>query len=786
MQRLTRFYTSAVLSTVLLMSSLALLIAQPTASYAQTKPPVAPAAPVITDTVSPEIAVATADPANSLLFSRLGLDEPRLTGPTDAIYRTFDLPPTWALTDGAEMQLHIETIIPRSAASPSNPSNTLYGGTLKVLLNDKELRVISLDHAGDQVISIPIPMSALTTSTATGSHVLYMALQDPTPCDTNAHTIVVVHPSSRLVLPHTVADLATTLNLNAFPSPIYRRMAQPESAMLVLPDAPTASELQAALNLAAGLGRITEGRLPLLLSSVSKMTDALWQNNHLIFVGKPAGFPILKAINLPANEDGVMQLLPSPFTTTKALLVVSGSSDVGVLKAARALSSGVLRSGALLTQTIVADVQPTLRRPILQSANTSFAELGYDEQRAANVGANYTNMRFELPAQASVAGAYLDLSYAHSALLDYEKSGLTVSLNGQPVGAVRFDDNSARLSSARIGLPAAALRPGINQITFQTDLIGRTICPAPTYGSLWVSLHAGSVLVLPGLSADNNVQGAAPLAHKVNLIEYPQPFAGRGNLDTLAFVLPTADPAAWQAAAQIAFDLGRSSEKTVLDIAVAFSDGLTPELRRTRDVILVGKATNLPLIGEINAKLPASFPANSNLATEKNLGVEYRQPEGADVGYLQLLPSPWNSERVVLVALGSTDAALQHISAALSKPNLRSQLNGNLVVVSGDRIVSGDTQLQGAGSKSASAQSAAPAAGAQPNTVNTANTGNTAITATQLQQTPPWLLPAVIVFIGVLLLVIVAVAFINLRGRAGSASSSAGVDGMKGEDDDRR
>ena len=61
-------------------------------------------------------------------------------------------------------------------------------------------------------------------------------------------------------------------------------------------------------------------------------------------------------------------------------------------------------------------------------------------------------------------GAYLDLVFNNSALLSFERSGLTVSLNGNLIGSLRFSDETAGTTTQRIKISPSLVIPGSNQL----------------------------------------------------------------------------------------------------------------------------------------------------------------------------------------------------------------------------------------------------------------------------------------------------------------------------------
>ena len=177
-----------------------------------------------------------------------------------------------------------------------------------------------------------------------------------------------------------------------------------------------------------------------------------------------------------------------------------------------------------------------------------------------------------------------------------------------------------------------------------------------------------------------------------NLSVYPYPFINMPTLSNAAFILPENNPASWAAASRIAFELGNRVRGAVLDLSVAFDDAVSEEIRSNHDLIVVGLPSELTLISELRDSLPAPFEAGQNIPTINNQQVTYRFPPETSMGYLQLLPSPWNPAHSILTVTGSTNDGVQLAGNALTDPVQRSRLAGNLAVVSAENISVVDTR----------------------------------------------------------------------------------------------
>jgi cellulose synthase operon protein B len=651
--------------------------------------------------VRPSYADNIVDTDSIVSFARLGAAEKSLRGPFDSASIDFNLPADWKIGAGAQLQLNLNTFF-AGASTTGNRDSQSFGGTLQVLLNNVTLSTVLLDQPGERTITIPITTTALLSPRSDHRHMLNMILDTHEPCGAEQVTSVVIRSSSALLLPH--QSVAPPTDLAQLPLPIVQRSFLPDTATIVVPDAPTAAELQAALTIAAGFGRMSSGALALDLIPAARLTDELKRSRHLIFAGKPSAFPLLREARLPAplgangfaapgaaREDGIVQMAVSPWDNTKVLLIASGNDDSGIIKAAQAISSGSIRAGERPNLALIVATRPQAAATSA-SADRTLADLGYDAQTLYGLGGQYAGYRFDIPPGQAIDGdAYIDLVFAHTALLDYDQSDLMISVNDQPIASVRLDDNSTRIGSARLTLPASTLRPGSNQLTIRADLLPRVACTDPRGSGLWMVIRPESLLHLPLGPLQKSM-----VLKQLDLSSYPSLFTVGPNLSDLAVVLAPNDPASWNVAAQISTDLGRHMQGTLVDLAVAYGNAVPEQIRKERDLLLIGQPGKLPLLSELGSALPAPFELGSALASESDAAISYRTTQGISLGYLELLPAPWSVDRSILAVVGSTDQGLAWAGAALTTPQLRGALTGNLAVIQGDQIDSRDTRPKGA------------------------------------------------------------------------------------------
>jgi cellulose synthase operon protein B len=656
-----------------------------------------------------DLANQAADP-NTVTWQMLGLDETNLVGPYDSLYLSFNLPADWKLIEGASLNLSLGISISGgiqeqsgSAATPdgtSQPSGAVGVGTLTVTVNDNTVALIPIDQVGEVVRTIPIPIDTFTLDNDDGFVEVRIILNSSTSCYNFDQMNVIVRPSSYFTLPH--ESLQPSTDLVNFPSPIVQGSFIPDAALLVIPDQPSAAELQAALTVSAGLGRLSGDSLPIDMVTLSKLTPEQEAANDLIFVGKSSSLPRLSQLQLPlpvdggqfqvaadGTDDGFVEMINSSSNKANVILVVSGNTDQGIIKSAQAVSTGIFQPNQSPNLAVVQEVQTT---PILapQPTDQTLAALGYQGRLFESRGINNATFFFHVPHGWTAApDSTFELVYGHSALLNYASSGIVVMLNGKPVGSVRLNDTSAGLSMNKvlINLPTSGIVPGRNRIDVRVNLVQQDICAPPNLRGLWINIWPESNLHLP---LDLSV--IDPLA-SLSLASYPAPFIYYPLLDNTAFVLMQNDLDSWRAAATMASFLGSAANGPVTALQVFYADNLPDTERSKYNLLIVGRPSQMPVVAEINRNLPIPFLDGTDVLAEGNFQVTYRISSTSSMGYVELVTSPWNPDNIILAVLGNSPEGLKWATLSLIDPELRGKLGGNFAVINDQQIITTDTRM---------------------------------------------------------------------------------------------
>jgi len=621
----------------------------------------------------------------------LGQQDIILTGPLDSQEIIFRLPADWAIpSDSSILHLNFN-------ASTGMSQNTGVVGFFEVSLNQIWLTTINITSDGEYSVDIPIPSNAWITTTRNASQILTVTLVDALDCQMYLSALsaggdvrgisAVLRASSYFDFSHTTVPIPTDLQL--LPYPIYQNTFIPDQAVLIVPDHPTQGEIQAAMSVSAALGRLTDGKLNVQLITVSELTDAISAESNLIFVGSPLAFPQLGGAELPApfngstfdnvqtgTEDGVLQMVVSPQNPSKVWLLVSGNSDAAMIKAAQAVGSDQIQPYGPSNLAVISEIGTGSQNTT--KTDYTFADLGYPFEQTYTGYYNDLGVWFELPADRQVAdGAYFDMVFTNSAALNFDESDIKVIVNDSLVGGLRFSDRTLTVTHWKFNIPTFLLHPGRNLLLLEIHMSGSSPCIPPE--ELWFSIMSESLLHLPTVEISNET------TRDLALTSYPYPVFS--TFDQTAMVVPSNDSFAWKVASKLSFDLGRRLGGSSINLPTYYAYDVPDNILRTKDLMLVGRPSNLPVIDQFSQVMPAPFEAGQDIVQENNSQYSFAANNSLPVGYVEAFSSPLDSKLSVLMISGNMDEGLDAAATSLLTSSVRKQLDGNFITVLDDKAI---------------------------------------------------------------------------------------------------
>jgi len=620
-----------------------------------------------------------------------------MIGPFDSAAYFFSLPPNWKLSTGGAFELRYDVLI-QGFDLDRVGADRIIGANLTVQLNDVVIANIATRGTGSYVEQISIPMEALISPRADGRHRLVITLDAQLSCQYELNAYATIHSSSFFDL--SFEEESPQLDFARFPAPFYLvNSIAPDGVIMVMPDNPDPIELQAVMNVAAGFGAVIDGDYNFQFVNYGNLTDAQRAQNHLIFVGLLRHFADLGGVefripvrngqfqNLPSESvgDGILQMALSPWNPMKAVMLVSGDSLEALSKAAFAVSTGNVLSYQEPALASVSNVR-TLPSDIPVLTQYALEDLGYLTETLRGFGTSYAFYRFYVSkAQVATRDGHIDLVYYHSGLLDYgSRSSFSVSLNGQVILTEVFSEESEQVTTLRIRIPSGILRFGENVLEIAPTMLVLPSCDQPALTDTWFTISNRTALSLPVAEADGL---SGTLLHDLKF--FPSLFTTNSDLSNVAFVLPENDPTAWSVAARISYFFGQATQLGFSNLKVFYGNELPDEARNNHSLVVVGLASEIPFVSEINAQLPAPFDFTTNTASERQLQIAYRIPPGQDVGYLQLLHSANSPENSLLIVSGNTRDGVRLAGNLLVEREFQDRLAGVFAVTNGSQISTG-------------------------------------------------------------------------------------------------
>jgi uncharacterized repeat protein (TIGR01451 family) len=292
--------------------------------------------------------------AADLTFADLGYTDRLLEGFSQRVDYYFEVPVGWQPGRGTFLNLEF---------SHSQLINYV-SSHLNVSFNGAPVATVPLsaESAANGNLKVELPVARMYQGE--GNQItIYSEMYPPEQCSYK-NMWLMVNSASLLHVERTEQSSLTLLDLDFYPHP-FDLQTDLGDLLFVLPSEPQIDEWTLTLQLAAALGSAAGGselRPKVTLVTTDLLPETAWREHHLIAIGRPSRNSLIQHINtqlpqpfIPGSDEieqkldqvifrlpadlslGLVQLLPSPWNDTRALLAVTGTTNDGVAQAAQAL-----------------------------------------------------------------------------------------------------------------------------------------------------------------------------------------------------------------------------------------------------------------------------------------------------------------------------------------------------------------------------------------------------------------------------------------------------------------
>lgn len=633
-----------------------------------------------------EVAQSAGKRAKDITWGDLEYSDRELSAGIPCIWIEFNVPGDLVLAPGSYVNL-VVTHTGGQAEQPSRVMVELNGymlGIVRLAEGNAERGEIQLDILPEW---LRIGHNKFKVTLLTDTEVCY---QTDEPQPERPSVQVVLHSEGYVHLEY--ETFPREPDLAHYPAPFFEYGFEPSVVYFVLPDSPTPEDITVAATVSAGLGRYSTGEIQIRSIMPSELTAEVLDNYNMIAIGLPETNVFYSQLPLPMSPEladipddhGVLLEMTSPWNPRRMVLGVMGRTWAGVFKAGAALNRPVSFPG-FKGQTAVIEklFDPDELEAGPPVADRTLEDLGYWDTVVCGTRPDSHRFFFYLPGFWQMSDdPSLKLFFTHSEILSGTVSALSVHLNDVPIGSTLLDPSNSTDGLLEVELPRWLIQDVKNTIQIVVDMsMGEDECLYWRSDQVWTVISRKSVLHLP----------YEPKPVELDLANLFRPFTDEPNLGDMCIVLPEAlGPVERDALLNLAVRLGAAAGGTCLALCVDEPGNVDFELKRNNHIVAIGRPSTNSIIREVNDRLPQPFLPDSDEPSQiHNPAVLVFDPQRS-VGFVQLMASPWNPDKVLLVVTGTDDEGV--VEAVDLLLNSAGSLEGNVAMIEDDSLTTIDTR----------------------------------------------------------------------------------------------
>ncbi|WP_392486797.1 cellulose biosynthesis cyclic di-GMP-binding regulatory protein BcsB [Haloimpatiens sp. FM7315] len=497
------------------------------------------------------------------------------------------------------------------------------------------------------------------------------------PCtdDLNNGNWVVFHKESYVHIDF--QDKNDKVGLSDFPYP-YMKFSDnaPANGIIVIPDDFDDSEITAAMMLCSNFG--AKNKYLDLTSKVYKFSDIKdFKSNNLIFIGKVSSYPkeiaklLTNSERNSAKENAVIKESPSPYNKDKKILTILCDKKDKILKASKLLSSKDFVSQIKSNSIIVDDATKIEDLEYERKEKIYFSDLGYDNIILQGKFRQETSLTINTSKNKMLKNnSKIVLKTRYSKNLDFDKSLMTVFLNGIPIGSRKLDPLKADNDTFEMMIPEELRNSSSYDVKIAFDLDLKEV-----YCNIREEANPFAYI-----SKDSYVYFSYSKEKDVLFENYPNIFLEDGSYKDLILVLPDkADSKDINIMGDIMTFIGHDLENNRGNINVIKANEFNPD-KHKGNIIVVGTPESSSFIKKVNDKLNVKFNKEYNSFVSNNK-VNILKEYSKEIATIQLIESPYHEENHILVFTAIDSDNLRQSSKYLKNSNLVSKLKGDTVIV---------------------------------------------------------------------------------------------------------
>lgn len=431
-------------------------------------------------------------------------------------------------------------------------------------------------------------------------------------------------------------------------------------------DNPTAKELTASMIALSGESRIitTENdQIPVV--KVSELAAA--KNDYMMVVAKYDHLPDDLKKQIDPNQLKDRAIIKTHYTDGKYYLIVTAKSGKLLEKAARFVANEELMKE---TDKDTEDVEETTDTYTSSLHDNGTHYLTTTADRIEGAGHKETSYLVQIPNDRSNAdGSQITLHFNYSKNLNFNRSLVTLYVNNTVIGSKKLTAVRANNDTLTVKLPRGLSLGSSFTVRAAFDLEMKDQDTSDNSNTPWAQVRPDSKMLVKSQRSNDLL-----------FTNYPTLFINNETYDDIAVVAPK--------------NLNTDDFKTLTNIfnlignfaksntgKIQFYESIpSKNVLKNNNVIVIGTPQNNPMIKELNPNLYFKYSQNfDRVVSNEKLSIE--KDYGKNIGTAQLMRSPYNDKRGMMVVTGINTKDVYLASTQINFQKNIQQFTGDAVVV---------------------------------------------------------------------------------------------------------
>lgn len=469
--------------------------------------------------------------------------------------------------------------------------------------------------------------------------------------------------------------------ISEYPYPFYRASNNESSqdTLIMIPDNADEEEMSAAFQIASNIGSFSKDEdINVRVKTYSQADSSMKKDNNIIFLGKYNDSPNeIKAMLTQdyiskLKDDAVVFRNSSPYNDSKKIMCVITDREGMLDKASRFISNEDLISQSKSNICFISKDQ-NIDKTHEEIYNTFYLkDLGYSDGIYMNGNfRQQTTIDVNLPKNRKIlTGSKVKLNVRYSKNLDFNKSLVTVYVNGTPIGSKKLDKGLADADAVELNIPGNVIKSNYVELKIAFDLEMENVnCSFRDAETPWAFIQGDSSIYIP-----SNGQNSFLFEN------YPSPFVKDGKFNNVVVVVPEdTSKTDLNSIANMFVYMGKYISDNTGSIKVVKDNNLSKKYSNC-NIILLGTPNEIKYIKKINSNLLFKYDNNFSyfISNEKRILLKNFSKT---LSSIQLIESPLNKNYCMLVVTAPDKNNLLNTIKYITISKCASSIIGNASLV---------------------------------------------------------------------------------------------------------